>query len=149
MAERKLPGSFQWQLLALLLAFLGALALLAQVYGRSAALSARTARLNVSVGLARSAAEAFAGSGSLSEAAALLGGSEDGAGGALAYFDGEGAPCGREDAVYRLEMELKEEEKPLGRLEDCRVRVFWTGGEEEVYALTASRYRPQGEGGGL
>ena len=65
MAERKLPGSFRLQLLALLLAFLGALGLLAQAYGRSALLSQKAEQLNLSVGLARNGAEAFAGCGSL------------------------------------------------------------------------------------
>ena len=149
MAERKLPGSFRLQLLALLLAFLGALGLLAQAYGRSALLSQKAEQLNLSVGLARNGAEAFAGCGSLEEAALLLGGQTQGEDLALVFFDGAGQSCAPEGTAYRMEMEQTPQEREEGWLYTCEIRVYRAEDDRELYALTTARYRPGGEGGGL
>ena len=149
MAERKLPGSFQIQLLALLLAFLGALALLAQAFGQSALLSRKARQLNQAAGLARNAAEVFAGSEDLGQAALLLGGEVEQENRVLAFFDGEGENCPPGEAAYRLEMEQQPQATGAGVLWNCQIRVCGAGDGQELYELTTARYRPGGEGGGL
>lgn len=91
-----------------------AAAVCVQLFVKAHTLGTGSTDLNRSVTLAQTAAETFrACAGSLPETAQLLSASEQGEDTYLAYYDQQGKPCGKEEAIYIVSLQPGEKEAPL------------------------------------
>ncbi len=118
--------AFYLETLALVLAFLGVLLVLTQVFGAARAQSEQAGRLTEAVGIAERAAEAVAAADSLEDVRALLGGDGN-------TFSIQNNCLTMEAKDLRLVVTWE----PDSALVRSRIAVYWNGAE--LYSLQTAK----------
>lgn len=146
MNKRHPITAFYVEALILILAFVGIILILTQVFGAGQALSSDADQLTRAVGMAQNTAEAVAAAEDFDDLSDMLeegkvGGSAD-PDGIWNYYDKDGSPS--EDGVYHVWTTWEPEPKGDGELVRSRITVQYGDEEEPIYTLETAKYREEG-----
>ncbi len=146
MNKRHPITAFYVEALILILAFVGIILILTQVFGAGHALSSDADQLTRAVGLAQNTAEAVAAAEDFEDLSDIMeegqvGGSADPEG-IWNYYDKDGNPS--EDGVYHVWTTWEPEPKGEGELVRSKITVQYGDEEEPIYTLETAKYREEG-----